>query len=156
MNLTQFHTAVEAGEALPRMPRKARRINSRSYRRPPPSDWLRALRILSKQWRWSVLFAVTVVVAVTAATLLMKPVYESEGRLQIDPPGSEVFSLNTTGVGLIDSEYIATEAQKLQTDDLALATIRALHLDKNPELISDAPKRSAAIGVSDQLEPAEL
>jgi succinoglycan biosynthesis transport protein ExoP len=156
MNLTQFHSAVELGEALPRIPRKVRRRNSRAYRRPPPSDWLRALKVMSQQWRWSVLFAVTVVVVITTVTFLMKPIYESEGRLQIDPPGSEVFSLNTTGVGLIDSEYIATEAQKLQTDDLALATIRGLHLDKNPELISDAPKRPATIGVSDQLTPAEL
>jgi succinoglycan biosynthesis transport protein ExoP len=156
MNLTQFHSAVELGEALPRIPRKVRRRNSRAYRRPSPSDWLRALKVMSQQWRWSVLFAVTVVVVITTVTFLMKPIYESEGRLQIDPPGSEVFSLNTTGVGLIDSEYIATEAQKLQTDDLALATIRGLHLDKNPELISDAPKRPATIGVSDQLTPAEL
>src|ERR1700746_3364934 len=138
MNLTPFHSAVELGEATPRTPTKVRRISPRTYRRPPPSDWLRALKVIAKQWRWSVLFAVTVIVLVTTVTLLMKPVYESEGRLQIDPPGSEVFSLNTTGVGLIDSEYIATEAQKLQTDDLALATIRTLHLDKIPEIISDA------------------
>ncbi|MDX6712213.1 MAG: polysaccharide biosynthesis transport protein, partial [Blastocatellia bacterium] len=155
MSLTQFHSAVEAGEALPRIQRKVRRINSRAYRRPPPSDWLRALKVLAKQWRWSALFAVTVVVVVTAVTFLMKPVYESEGRLQIDPPGAEAFSLDATGVGLIDSEYIATEAQKLQTDDLALATIRTLHLDKNPELISDAPKRPSVIGISDQLTPTE-
>jgi succinoglycan biosynthesis transport protein ExoP len=155
MDLTQFNTAVEAGEALSRRPRKVRRINSRAYRRPPPNDWLRALKVLSKQWRWSVLFAVAVVVVVTAATFLMKPVYESEGRLQIDPPGAEAFSLDATGVGLIDSEYIATEAQKLQTDDLALATIRTLHLDKNPELINDAPKRPSVVGVSDQLTPTE-
>jgi capsular exopolysaccharide synthesis family protein len=116
---------------------------------------LRALKVLAKQWRWSALFAVTVVVVVTAVTFLMKPVYESEGRLQIDPPGAEAFSLDATGVGLIDSEYIATEAQKLQTDDLALATIRTLHLDKNPELISDAPKRPSVIGISDQLTPTE-
>jgi polysaccharide biosynthesis transport protein len=156
MNLTQFHSAVELGEASPRMPRKARRTTPRAYRRPPPSDWLRALKVISKQWRWSVLFAVTVVAVVTTVTLLMKPVYESEGRLQIDPPGSEVFSLNTTGVGLIDSEYIATEAQKLQTDDLALATIRTLHLDKIREIISDAPKRPAIGSISDQLTPTEL
>jgi capsular exopolysaccharide synthesis family protein len=117
---------------------------------------LRALTVISKQWRWSVLFAVAVVVVVTTVTLLMKPVYESEGRLEIDPPGSEVFSLNTTGVGLIDSEYIATEAQKLQTDDLALATIRALHLDKSREITSDVPKRPAVVGIYDQLTPREL
>jgi capsular exopolysaccharide synthesis family protein len=138
------------------MPRKTRRINSHAYRRPPPSDWLRALKVISKQWRWSVLFTVTVVVVVTAVTFLMKPVYESEGRLQVDPPGSEVFSLDTTGVGRIDSEYIATEAQKLQTDDLALATIRTLHLDKIREIISDAPKRLTVVGGSDQLTPTEL
>src|SRR5258705_4111827 len=117
MNLTQFNSAVGVGEALPRTARKVRRISPRAYRRPPPSDWLRALKVISKQWRWSVLFAVTVVVVVTTVTLLMKPVYESEGRLQVDPPGSEVFSLDATGVGRIDSDYIATEAQKLQTDD---------------------------------------
>jgi succinoglycan biosynthesis transport protein ExoP len=155
MSLTQIHSAVEVGEALPKVPRKVRRINSRAYRRPPPSDWLRALKVISKQWRWSVLFAVTVAVVVTAVTFLMKPVYESEGRLQIDPPGAEVFSLDASRVGLIDSEYIATEAQKLQTDDLALATIRTLHLDKSRELISDAPKRLAVVGVSDQLTPTE-
>jgi capsular exopolysaccharide synthesis family protein len=91
-----------------------------------------------QQWRWSALFAITIAGAATVATLAMKPVYESEGRLQIDPPGAEVFSLNASGVGLIDSEYIATEAQKLQTDDMALATIRELHLDSNPEILKKA------------------
>jgi capsular exopolysaccharide synthesis family protein len=156
MNLTPFHSAVELGEATPRKPSKVRRAPRRAYRQPPPSDWLRALKVISKQWRWSVLFAVTVIVVVTTATLLMKPVYESEGHLQIDPPGSEVFSLNTTGVGLIDSEYISTEAQKLQTDDLALATIRTLQLDKTREIISDMPKQSAVGTISDKLTPREL
>jgi capsular exopolysaccharide synthesis family protein len=85
----------------------------------------------------------------------MKPVYESEGRLQIDPPGAEVFSLDATGVGLIDSEYIATETQKLQTDDLALATIRALHLDSNPEFIHEAIDKPFTIGF-DQLTQREI
>jgi len=30
----------------------------------------------------------------------MRPVYESEGKLQIDPPGSEVFSLDAAGAGV--------------------------------------------------------
>lgn len=137
MNLSQYHPAVEIGEALPRTPRKVRARKSRAYRRRPPSDWVRAFNVVSKQWRWSALFAVIVTVAITLATLAMRPVYESEGRVQIDPPGSEVFSLDAAGVGLIDSEYIATEAQKLQTDDLALATIRALNLDSNPEIIRE-------------------
>jgi succinoglycan biosynthesis transport protein ExoP len=156
MNLARYNSAAEVGEALPEIRRKVRRRNPFASRRPPPSDWLRALKVVSKQWRWSALFAVTVVVVVTVATFAMKPVYESEGRLQIDPPGAEVFSLNATGVGLIDAEYIATEAQKLQTDDLALATIRALHLDTNPEIIGEVPSRPTVIVVSDELTPREI
>src|SRR4051812_44584435 len=116
MQISQFHSTVEHGEALPALPRKVRRRKTTVYRRPPPSDWLRTLDVLSKQWRWAALFAFCVTAVVTAVTFAIKPVYESEGRIQIDPPGSEVFSLDATGVGLIDSEYIATEAEKLHFD----------------------------------------
>lgn len=75
---------------------------------------MRALNVVLQQWRWSALFAIVVVVVVTVATFATKPVYESEGRLQIDPPGAEVFSLNATGVGLIDAGYISTEAQNFK------------------------------------------
>lgn len=156
MNLSSYYSAAEVGEALPAISRKNRGGNLLPSRRPPTRDWLRALQVLLNQWRWSVLFFVVVVVIVTAATLAMDPVYESEGRLQIDPPGAEAFSLDATGVGLIDSEYIATEVQKLQTDDLALATIRSLHLDSNPEFIKKAPNQPRAIAGSDQLSPNEM
>lgn len=156
MNLSSYHSAAEVGEALPEIQRTAQRRNLLASRRPQPSDWLRALQVLLNQWRWSVLFAVVVVLIVTAATLAMKPVYESEGRLQIDPPGAEAFSLDTAGVGLIDSEYIATEVQKLQTDELALATIHTLHLDTNPEIIKEAPSQPRAVTSSDQLTPNEM
>jgi succinoglycan biosynthesis transport protein ExoP len=124
-------------------------------RRHTPSDWQRALAISAKQWRWSALFALTVVAVVTGATLAMKPVYESVGRVQIDPPGAEVFSLDAAGAGLIDSEYVTTEAQKLQTDDLVLNTIRALHLDTNPEMTGRVPTQRAIAQGSDQLTPRE-
>jgi len=156
MNLSSYHSATEVGEALPGVPRQTQPGNLLTSRRHPPTDWLRALRVVLNQWRWSVLFAVAVVVVVTVATLAMKPVYEAEGRLQIDPPGAETFSLDLTGVGLIDSEYIATEVQKLQTDDLALATIQALHLDTNPEIIKEAPSRPITVTGSDQLTPNEM
>ncbi len=138
MSLSPYRNAVEIGGALPNGPHQIRPRDLNVYRNRPPSDWMPALKILKKEWRWSAVFALAVVLAVALATLLMKPVYESEGRLQIDPPGSEVFSLDGSGAGLIDSEYINTEAQKLQTDDLALATIRELHLDTNPEIVGGA------------------
>src|SRR4051794_4880574 len=156
MQISQFHKAVEPGEALPGLQRKVRRRKPPVFRRPPPSDWMRTLSVLLNQWRWSALFAISVIAVVTAVTFAIKPVYESEGRLQIDPPGSEVFSLDASGVGLIDSEYIATEAQKLQFDDLALATIRTLHLDRNPEFKSNAPSGAAKVNSSGEETPSEL
>jgi succinoglycan biosynthesis transport protein ExoP len=108
-----------------------------------PSDWQRAVGVISKQWRSAALFAFLIFAVVTAATFAMRPIYEPEGRLQIDPPGSEVFSLDAAGAGLIDAEYISTEAQKLQTDDLALATIQELHLDTNPEITGKLPAHPA-------------
>jgi uncharacterized protein involved in exopolysaccharide biosynthesis len=111
--------------------------------------------VLSNQWRTVAIFAVIVVAVVTAATFAMRPVYEPEGKLQIDPPGSEVFSLDAAGAGLIDAEYISTEAQKLQTDDLALATIAELHLDRNSEITGKVPIHSLGVGNADPLTARE-
>lgn len=120
------------------------------------SDLQRVLVLLTKHWRASGTFLLAVVAAVTAVTLATKPTYEPEGRLQIDPPGAEVFSLNGASVGSSDSEYIATETQKLQTDDLALAVIRTLHLDRSPEFAGSTANQSASSGKGfEQLTPAE-
>jgi succinoglycan biosynthesis transport protein ExoP len=134
--------------------------DSRSERTNPiprrtPTDWQRAVGVLANQWRTVVSFAVIVVAVVTAATLAMRSVYEPEGKLQIDPPGSEVFSLNAAGAGVIDAEYISTEAQKLQTDDLALATIAALHLDRNAEITDKRPIHSLDTSDSDPITKRE-
>jgi capsular exopolysaccharide synthesis family protein len=135
--------------------RDARSERAHPIPRRTPTDWERAVGVLSNQWRTIVIFAAIVIAAVTTATLAMRPVYEPEGKLQIDPPGSEVFSLDAAGAGLIDAEYIATEAQKLQTDDLALATIAALHLDKNPEITGKLPSYSSRADSSDRFTARE-
>lgn len=138
MNLPQDSAAVEIGEASPTAIEKTRQRTPHEHRRRATSEWLRAFDVVVQQWRWSAAFACVVAGIIAVVTLTMKPVYESEGRLQIDPPGAEVFTLDASGVGLIDAEYIATEAQKLQTDDMALETIHRLHLDSNPEIWSNA------------------
>jgi len=154
MILSGNTNAAEKGEASPHSLSEVRYSNVISNSRGAPSDWMRALQVLSKEWRTIALFAITVVAIVTCVVFTMKPVYESEGRLQIDPPGSEVFSLDGAGAGLIDSEYINTEAQKLQTDDLALATIQALHLDSNREITGRLSNRPLN-DVSDDLNQRE-
>lgn len=92
------------------------------------------LNVFQRHWRAASLLAAMVVIIVTAATLLMRPIYEPEGRLEIDPPGTEVFSLQNSGTADGNTAYLATEAQKLQTSALALAAIRALRLDNYPEI----------------------
>src|ERR1043165_4078096 len=61
----------------------------------PRSDdegsWRRNWIIFRKHWRLSEGFAATVIVAVLLFTALMKPVYEPSARLEIDPPGAELF-----------------------------------------------------------------
>lgn len=145
------------GEAIPQidLQRQMRLVSPAASRREAMDDWRRVWDILAKEWRWSALFAAIVTALVTVVTLSMKPVYEPEGQLQIDPPGSEAFSLDTAGGGLVDLEYITTEAQKLQTDDLALATIRALHLDTNPEITGTIPAHSGSSISANQLTPRE-
>jgi polysaccharide biosynthesis transport protein len=141
---------------LPYIPASdSRNERTRPAPRRTPTDWQRAVGVLSNQWRTVVIFAVIVVTVVTGATLAMRPVYEPEGKLQIDPPGSEVFSLDAAGAGLIDAEYISTEAQKLQTDDLALATIATLHLDRNSEITGKLPTHSPGASNSDPLAAKE-
>jgi polysaccharide biosynthesis transport protein len=125
-------------------------------REPKQSDWQRALTLVGKHWRASASFLVAVLAGVTIVTFSVKPTYEPVGRMQIDPPGAEVFSLDAASGGASDSEYIATETQKLQTDDLALATIRLLHLDKNPEFAGKAASQpQPATGDAEQLTTAE-
>src|SRR5690348_5759807 len=93
---------------------------------PTPNDWQRALLILRKNWRLPALFAAAVVLATTLATLLMKPVYEPEAKIEIDPPGREIFTLETGMDSSGDQEYLETQAQKLRSDEVALGVIRSL------------------------------
>jgi len=99
-------------------------------------DWLQALAILQKHRRSSLLFAGIVLFTVILGTFLMKPVYEPAGRLEIDPPGPELVTVANTVNESGSQEYLDTEAKNLESDELAVSVIRALHLDGNPEFVS--------------------
>src|SRR5919108_382041 len=91
-------------------------------------NWLQAVAILLKHWRLSAAFAAVVFMTVVAGTFLMKPVYEPTARLEIDPPGAELFSTENTASDTGSQEYLDTQAKNLESDELALSVIRALHL----------------------------
>lgn len=122
-------------------------------------EWVRAVAILVKHWRLSATFAAVVIVTAAVVTFSIKPIYQPTAQIEVDPPG-ETFSLNG-GALLSDSEYLETQAQNLKSGRLALAVIRKLHLDQNPELVANAnvrasadPKSIPSINVA-QLSPSE-
>jgi len=120
------------------------------------SDWLHALEVLQKRWRYSAAFALVVMLTVIAVTYLMTPTYEATARIEIDPPG-EVFSLDG-GAAVSDAEYLETEAQVLQTDNLAIDVVRKMHLDRYPELTGDTKDLVATVpspSDAEQLTAAE-
>jgi len=110
--------------------------------------WIRLLSILQKHWRLAALFGGCVFVGVTIATLLTKPVYEPVVTLEIDPPGTQAFSLERGGEGSDDAQYLETQAKTLQSDELALAVIHTLSLDHSPDFVDTSrpnPNRAEAV-----------
>jgi succinoglycan biosynthesis transport protein ExoP len=118
------------------------------------SDWVKALTVVRKRWRIAALFTAVVMCASAVGVFSIKPEYEPSARVEIDPPGSETFSMQPVGNSLSETQYLETQAQNLQTDDLAIAAIRKLGLDKNPDF---GPKTSAESVSPDplRLTPAE-
>jgi polysaccharide biosynthesis transport protein len=103
-------------------------------------EWMQALAILIKHWRLSATFAAVVIVTAGAVSFSMKAVYEPSARIEVDPPG-ESFSIEG-GAAASDAEYLETQAQNLKGDRLAVAVIRKLRLDQNPEMVPDAKVRA--------------
>jgi capsular exopolysaccharide synthesis family protein len=99
-------------------------------------DWERAVRILRKNWRLSLAF-VLVVFSLSVLIAFKSPdVYEPIARLEIDPPGSETFSLkDLLNLSSTDQDYLETQIQILQSDELAIDVIRNLRLDRNPKIV---------------------
>ncbi|HWG50869.1 MAG TPA: polysaccharide biosynthesis tyrosine autokinase [Candidatus Acidoferrales bacterium] len=113
---------------------------------PPPllsgtrdSDWLKAFTVVQKRWRVAATFTLIVVTGAALIALLVKPEYQPVGRLEIDPPGSETFTMQANGSPPSETQYLETRAQNLQSDDLAIAVIRKLGLDRNSDFNSRVP-----------------
>ena len=92
--------------------------------------------IILRKHQWLILtFLLTVVTVVTIATFKMKPVYEAAARVEVDKESQN--TLPFQGVNYdeyVDMEnYISTQIEILQSETLALQTIKALNLDRHPD-----------------------
>ncbi|HTS13034.1 MAG TPA: polysaccharide biosynthesis tyrosine autokinase [Candidatus Limnocylindrales bacterium] len=93
--------------------------------------------IILRKHQWLILtFLLTVVTVVTIASFKMKPVYEAAARVEVDKESQNVlrFQDDNSYDEYMDSEdYIETQAKILQSETLALQTIKSLDLGHYPE-----------------------
>src|SRR5579863_9523443 len=145
------------GEALTVIPAPSVLPWDQAPREPHLLDYLIILR--KHQWL-IVAFLLTVVTVVTIASFKMKPVYEAAGRIEIDKETQSQMQLpnemNDWDEYMDTEDYIETQAKILQSETLALQTIRTLDLGRYPEFggsgnslafsQGSAPKRPAILG----------
>jgi succinoglycan biosynthesis transport protein ExoP len=116
--------------------------------------------IILRKHQWLILaFALTVVTVVTIATFKMKPVYEASARVEVDKSGQDV--LPFTGADnydayMDDEDYIETQTKILQSETLALETIKSLDLAKYPEFGGNGTSSSFSQGDSSASRPEIL
>lgn len=112
---------------------------------PPVVTWDQAPRephlldyfIIVRKHQWLVLtFLLTVVTVVTIASFKMKPIYVATARVEVDKESqNEVpFQDANSYDEFVDMDnYLETQTKILQSETLALQTIRSLDLSKYPE-----------------------
>lgn len=131
------------------------------------SHWIAIVR---KHWKLSVTVAAAIVAAAAIVILVMDPVYEPSAQVQIDPPGAELFSIDSSAAGSFfnSGEFVETQSKNLQADGIAIDVIKAMHLDQNPEIVPPRGVFRRAVGAvlskirgkkygvkADELTPAE-
>ncbi len=110
------------------------------------------LRILRKH-RWIILTVVAVMVAVVSVvSYQMQPIYQSSARLEISGEMPDLSTLQALfSILPSDEEFLQTQVRILQSDELAMQTIRSLRLFEKPEF-SVRPKGA---GYNAPFSPAE-
>ena len=102
-------------------------------REPHLLDYLLVLR--KHQWLIT-FFLLAVVSIVTIATFRMQPIYEATARVEIDRDTPNAFRFNESDQGddYEDLEdYIVTQSKILQSETLAMQTVKSMGLDRLPQ-----------------------
>ncbi|HXN71949.1 MAG TPA: polysaccharide biosynthesis tyrosine autokinase [Candidatus Acidoferrales bacterium] len=93
--------------------------------------------IILRKHQWLILtFLLTVVTVVTIASFKMKPVYVAAARVEVDKESQSMtpFPDSNSYDAFIDMEnYLETQSKILQSETLALQTIKSLDLSRYPE-----------------------
>lgn len=109
--------------------------------------------IILRKHQWLILtFLLTVVTVVTIASFKTKPVYEAVARVEVDKESQNVLPFqdeNSYDEYMDTEDYIETQTKILQSETLALQTIRSMDLARYPEFggSSAKPFQVQAVGV---------
>src|ERR1700730_6032695 len=117
-------------------------------REPHLLDYLLVLR--KHQWLIT-FFLLAVVSIVTIATFRMQPIYEATARVEVDRDTPNAFRFNEGDQGgdFGDLEdYIVTQSKILQSETLAMQTVRSIGLDHLPQF-------GGSPGKPEKAEPAD-
>jgi succinoglycan biosynthesis transport protein ExoP len=116
--------------------------------------------IILRKHQWLILtFLLTVVTVVTIASFKMKPVYVASARVEVDKESQmqNPFADANSYDEYVDMEnYIETQSKILQSETLALQTIKSLDLSRFPEFGGNPNASSFPQGNAIQKRPAIL
>jgi len=135
------------GEALAVLPAPSVLPWDQVPREPHLLDYVIILR--KHQWL-IVTFLLTVVTVVTIASFKMKPVYVAAARVEVDKESQNMAPFpdsNSFGEYEDSENYIETQSKILQSETLALMTIKSLDLGRYPEFggMSNISARDGAL-----------
>ena len=127
-------------------------------REPHLLDYLLVLR--KHQWLIT-FFLLAVVSIVTIATFRMQPIYEATARVEVDRDTPNAFRFNESEQGddFGDLEdYIITQSKILQSETLAMQTVKSMGLDHLPQFGGrpGKPDRPEPAGSDASLKTARL
>jgi succinoglycan biosynthesis transport protein ExoP len=116
--------------------------------------------IILRKHQWLVLtFLLTVLTVVTIASFKTKPVYQAAARVEVDREAQNIVPFqdpNSYGECVDMENYIETQSKILQSETLALQTIKALDLGRYPEFGGTANSLTWAHGAGASRRPAIL
>ena len=117
--------------------------------------------IILRKHQWLILtFLVTVVTVVTIASFKMKPVYQAAARVEVDRESQSVLPFQGPTASydeVVDMDnYLETQSKILQSETLALQTIKSMDLGRYPEFGGVANSLVWTHGKSSQARPAIL
>src|SRR5216683_3196435 len=136
MNSTESLQRHSPFHALDLMPREAHLL-----------DYLLILR----KHQWLIIFFLLAIVSiVTIATFRMQPIYEATARVEVDRDNPNAFRFSESqGDDYGDLEdYIVTQSKVLQSETLAMHTVKSMGLDRLPQFGGHPgnPEKAAPVG----------